>query len=256
MKFKPIAAIVAAAGLSLVTALSLTTAGSAAAAPLAQPKQHKPAPPPQVTGNRLQSALLPGSAFGDGFTASDLHSTGRRLLSTRAFLNVPRMSCSNFEAFFYYAGFGNTAGTIGFETNPNPFPAYPNTVLYGAQNVLQFASTKTATSFFGQERAKYSACQSFSEPNPGDTNPGGGRLEVTTMSVAKTTISRDQAFVVTQLVDLSEIPGLTFYNNTLVVLAGTNVYEFWNLSGTNDEPSPALMAKLISRTQALYLHHR
>ena len=41
----------------------------------------------------------------------------------------------------------------------------------------------------------------------------------------------------------------------LVVVSGTNVYQFWNLSGTNDEPSPALMAQLIKQTQKLYPRH-
>ncbi|MBV9451512.1 MAG: hypothetical protein JO345_37060, partial [Streptosporangiaceae bacterium] len=54
---------------AIATALSIGMAGAAVASPLGQlghkPKP-KPKPAPQVTGVRLQSALLPASAFGDG----------------------------------------------------------------------------------------------------------------------------------------------------------------------------------------------
>jgi hypothetical protein len=60
MKLKAIAVTAAAA------ALSLGMAGSALASPLST----KSKPAPQVTGTRLQSALLPASAFGDGFTVT------------------------------------------------------------------------------------------------------------------------------------------------------------------------------------------
>jgi hypothetical protein len=257
MKFRTIAVLVTAAGLSLGAAgLSLAGAGSAVAQPLGHPKKHKPVPPPQVVGSRLQTALLPGSAFGDGFTASDALNTGRRLWSTRASLHVPNMSCGAFEDYTYVGGFGNTAGATDFFTNPNPWPNLPNAVLYGIQNATQFASTQAAAMFFSQAYAKYLACNDFTEPNPGDTNPGGGTLEVTNMSVSKTTIGGNHAFAVTQASALSEAPGFSLYDNLLVVVSGTNVYQSWDLSGTNDQPSDTLMIKLIKQVQALYPHHK
>ena len=90
MKFRAIAVIAI-----TTTALSLGAAGSAAASPLS----HNPKPAPQVTGARLQSALLPTSAFGDGFTVTDRLSTGKKLWSTRARFKPSNLSCVNFETY-------------------------------------------------------------------------------------------------------------------------------------------------------------
>lgn len=229
--------------------------GSATAQPLGHPKKHKPKPPPQVTGVRLKTALLPASAFGDGFTGADTVSTGSRLLSSKAWYHIQSMSCANFEDFALLGGFGDTAGAAADAFNSSPLGSYPNTVLYGIQWVNQFPSAQAATTFFNQAFAKYGACSSFTEPNPGDTSPGGGTLQVTNMSVAKTAVSGNHAFTVTQQSALSEAPGFVFYTNVLVVVSGTNVYQFWNLSGTNDEPSPTLMAQFIKQTQKLYPRH-
>lgn len=253
-KLRSIAAAAAVAALSL-GGLSVAVAGSATAQPLGHPKKHKPKPPPQVTGSRLRTALLPAAAFGDGFTGGDIVSTGGRLLPTRARYHVPSMSCSDFEDFAILGGFGDTAGALADDFNASPFGSYPNTVLYGIQWVNQFASPQAATTFFNQAAAKYGSCSSFTEPNPGDTSPGGGTLQVTNMSVSKTAVSGNHAFTVTQQSALSEAPGFSFYNNVLVVVSGTNVYQFWNLSGTNDEPSPTLMAQFIRQTQKLYPRH-
>lgn len=247
------AAVAVVAALSL-GGLSVALSGSAGAQPLGHPKKHKPKPP-QVTGSRLRTALLPGSAFGDGFTGSDAISTGGRLLPATARYHVPSMSCSDFEDFTILGGFGDTAAALGDDFNSNPLGSFPNTVLYGFQWVNQFASTQAATTFFNQSFAKYSACSSFTEPNPGDTSPGGGTLQVTNMSMSKTAVSGNHAFAVTQQSALSEAPGFAFYNNVLVVVSGTNVYQFWDLSGTNDEPSPALMAQFIKQVQNLYPRH-
>jgi hypothetical protein len=248
------AAVAAVAALSL-GGLSVATAGLAAAQPLGHPKKHKPKPPPQIAGSRLKSALLPASAFGDGFTGASAVNTGGRLLSSHARHHIPSMSCSDFEDFGYLGGFGDTAGALADDYNASPWGSYPNTVLYGIQWVNQFATPQAAATFFNQAIAKYRACSSFTEPNPGDTSPGGGTLQVTNMSMSKTTVSGNHGFTLTQQSALSEAPGFSFYDNLLVVVSGTNVYQFWDLSGTNDEPSPALMAKFIKQAQRLYPRH-
>ena len=107
MRFKT-AAIVAAAAV----ALSFAAAGSAGAQSLAPLAKHTSAPP-QVSGSRLQKGLLPGSAFGSGFTISGRLSTGSKLRSTHAVLHVSSLKCSTFEGFDYVSGFGNTAGALG-----------------------------------------------------------------------------------------------------------------------------------------------
>jgi hypothetical protein len=245
------------AAIAIAACLSLAAAGTASAA-AGHPDKHKPKPKPkpaaaaQVSGTRLQTALLPDSAFGDGFTSAIKLNTGGSLLPPGGRLHVPTMDCSSFEDYIYIGGFGDTAGALDSMVNPNPFPDYPNTVVYGIQSVNQFASTQAAATYYSQAFAKYGACQSFTEPNPGDTSPGGGSLDVSTMSVSQTSVGSYHAFQVVELVGFSEAPGVTFYNNVLVVAAGTNIYQFWDMSGTNDEPSPTLMTQLIQRTQKLY----
>ena len=39
--------------------------------------------------------------------------------------------------------------------------------------------------------------------------------------------------------------------NELYVVSGNDVYHFWDLSATNDEPWPSLMAELIRNVQRL-----
>jgi hypothetical protein len=43
----------------------------------------------------------------------------------------------------------------------------------------------------------------------------------------------------------------TFFRNTLTVMAGPDVYQMFDYSGTDDEPSPALMSQLIRQVQQL-----
>lgn len=245
MRFKTAAAVVAA------VALSYAVAGPATAQSLAPLAKHSSAPA-QVSGSRLQRGLLPGSAFGSGFTISGRLNTGSKLLGTRAILHVPSMKCSVFEGYDYVSGFGNTAGALDQYNNPSPFATYPNTVLYGYQDVVQFASTSAATNFFNSGHSKFSACRTFSEPNPGDKSPGGGTYQVSTLSLSKLTVGGDHAFEATQTLAESEAPGITLYINVLFVVAGTNVYNLWDVSGTNDQPAP--MGKLIHQIQALYPH--
>ena len=126
------------------------------------------------------------------------------------------------------------------------------TIFLGYQYVLQFPSTKAATTFYGEALAKYKGCQNFTESDPGDTTPGGGSIDVSASTLTKTIVGKYQAFQVTQLSAGSESTGFTTYNDILIVIAGTNVYQFWNSSGTNDEPSPTLMSQLISQVQKLY----
>jgi hypothetical protein len=245
MKFKAGAVIAVGAALSL----SLGMAG-AAAAPLGH--KPKPKPAPQVTGVRLQSALLPASAFGDGFARVDGLNTGKKLWSSQVRVKPSSMSCLDFETFFIIAGFGNSAGATDTVINPDPvFADYPSIVLSADQTVLQFKTTQAAASFYSQAFAKYKQCSAFTESDPTDPS---NQIELTTQSLSKTTINKNQAFQLIQLVDLSALPAASFYQNTAVVLAGTNVYTIDNLNGTNDPISASLLGNFVKRVQALYKH--
>ncbi|HEY6297680.1 MAG TPA: hypothetical protein VIX15_18640 [Streptosporangiaceae bacterium] len=239
MKFKAIAVMVTGA------ALSLGLAGSALAAPLGMAK-----PAPQVTGSRLQSALLPASAFGDGLTVDGHLNTGNTLGSTHAFYRPSGLKCSTFQTYTFVGVFGDTAGATDGINNPNPaFGDYPNLLLAGDQAVLQFQTTQAAASFYNQAYARYRQCSAFTEsPGTGDT------LELTTQSLYSTTIDNNKAFQLIQYVDISSLASVNFYQNTAVALSGTNVYTIDILDGTNDPISASLMTNLIHRVQALYRH--
>jgi hypothetical protein len=252
VKFKIVAAT-AALGLAAAGAGAVAAAGSA----VAQPSGHGPAvssKPPQLSGSRLQTGLLPASAFGTGFTLGTTLNTGSGLLTTPVTLNAATTSCSTFEGKIYVSGFGNSAGALDEYVNPNAAMQRPEAIIQGFQDVIQFATASAATTFFTAARTKYTACQSFSEPNPTDTNPGGGTFQISTLAVSKTTVSGDAAFSATQQIALSEHPGTTQFIDVLYAVAGQDVYSMWQQSGTNDEPSVTVMGSLIKKVQGLYPH--
>ena len=238
MKFKVIAVV------STAAALSLGMAGSAAASSLST----KPAP--QVTGARLRTALLPASAFGDGFTVTQRLNSGSKLASTQVRIKPSSLTCVAFETFIFVRGFGNTAGATNSVNNPNPdFSSYPSIVLGGDQTVLQFKTSGAATSFYNQAYARYKQCTAYTD------SVDNLQIELTNQSLSKTTIGKNKAFQLIQYVDISALPALSFYQNTAVVLAGTNVYTIDDVNGTNDPISASLLGNLINRVQALYKHH-
>ena len=243
VKFKAIAVI------ATTTALSLGMAVSAAASPLSHTSKHAP----QVTGVRLQSALLPVSAFGDGFTVVNRLNTGNKLWPTHVHIRPSNLSCADFENYVVVGGYGNTAGAADSVFSRNPaFADYPSVILGYDQTVLQFGSAQAAASFYNQAYTRYKQCSHFTESDPADHSI---KFELNTQSLSKTTIAKNKAFQVIQLVDLSSLPVLSFYASTAVVLVGTNVYTIDNIDGTNDPISTPLLAKLINRVQALYQHH-
>jgi hypothetical protein len=236
MKFKAIAVIATAA------ALGAGMAGSAAASP------HRAAP--QVTGVRLQTALLPPSAFGDGFKVLDRVNTGKKLWPTRVHIKPSTLSCAKFETYVFAGGFGNTAGAVNVMYNSDPaFADYPSLVLESAQSVMQFKTAQAAASYYNQAYARYRQCSYFTDPDP-----VFGTFELSTRSVSKTTVSKHNAIQVNQLVDVTQVPALSFYSNTAIVLAGTNVYTVEEVNGTNDPVPASLLSKFIGRVQGLYKH--
>jgi hypothetical protein len=236
VKYRLIAAIAIAIGMSVATAVP---AGAAATRGT-----------PQVNGDLLLYAMPATSAFGSSYTSSDSNSTGRKLAATRARYHVPSMSCLNFESYARIGVYGDTAGAWDAFYNPDWRPQWP-TVIRAVQAVNQFASNNAAMAFYRQALAKYQACQDFTEPNPGDHTPGGGTVAVSATSVTKTLIGRNLAFQVVQDAAFSELSGEQIHMNELYVVSGNDVYHFWDLSATNDEPWPSLMAELISNVQRL-----
>jgi hypothetical protein len=240
MKSKMLAVVAIAAG------LSVAAAGTASAAPL----KHKPAA--QVTGARLETAMLPPSAFGTDMHSVYLAGTGKKLWSSYSVKKVASTECGLFETYNFSPAFGKTAQAQAGADDPDSRPYYPFATIVGFQYVSQFASAKAAVTFYNQERAKFKSCVSFTWPNPVNTIPGSGKINVSTMSVSNAVVGRYPAFWSSQLAAYSELPGFYFNINTLVAVAGKDVYLIYEISGNNDEPSPALMSRLISRVQKLY----
>ena len=239
MKFKAIAVMAA------TTALSLGMAGSALASPLSA----KAKPAPQVTGTRLASALLPASAFGDGFTVADHLNTGNKLWSAKARIKPSSLSCRTFEMFIFIGGFGDTAGAVDGVQNPNPALEDPSVVLSDDQAVLQFKTTQAAASFYSQAYARFKQCNAFTETSD------SLQIELITQSLSSTTINKDKAFQLIQHADIASEPAISFYQSTAFVLSGTNVYTIDDLGETNDPIPASLLGRFINRVQALYKHH-
>src|SRR5262249_38732192 len=144
--------------MAAATVLSLGVASSAAAQSLGAASGAKPAPPPQVTGSQLQAVLLPPPPLGAGFTFVSSLDTGHKLATTHAKYHVSGLSCVAWETKVYSGFLGDTAGADTEFSNPNPRPSYPETLIGGYEDVLQFATTASATSMYNQARAKYAAC--------------------------------------------------------------------------------------------------
>jgi hypothetical protein len=236
---------------AIVAVMSIAAGLSAASAGQAVARTYQPAKaPPQVSGAKLLVALLPASEFGNTFFIKGWRYTARMLPPNRHPVSVKRLSCTSFENSAIISGFGNTAGATDEFANTNPWSAYPETNFYGYQTVLQFASDRAAASFYAQARAKYAACRSYTVPNPGDGVPGGGSYLANLLSVISARVGHDRGFAAVETIALSERPGVTLFLDVTYATAGTNVYEMWQISGTNDQTT--LMTGLISRVQRLY----
>jgi hypothetical protein len=194
--------------------------------------------------------MLPPSAIDGGLAVLSSLNSGGKLRSTRAKDYPPSMNCNDFEGKVNISVFGDTAGAIERYRNPNPRSLYLGTIYGGDEYVLQFAAAAAATTFYDQAWAKYRACLSFTE------SLMVGEATVDTLSVTKTTVSGDQAFLVTQAVTTAGHSNhrRALYLLSLYVVAGTNVYSLADISETNAEPSVTLMGELIHRVQALYPH--
>jgi hypothetical protein len=249
MKFRTVMLTVTAAA---AAAVSFAGAGSASAQTLGHSVQRMPASVTQVSGSRLAQGLLPGSAFDSGLTNSGSANTGGRLLSTRIRQTPGSLSCGTFANINYDSGWGNTAGTFVSYQNPNWEGEWPFTQYSLGEVVVQFASDHAASTFYSEAYSKFTGCKSFPVPNPSDATPGGGSYDVSDTSTWKTSVSGHQAFVNTELWAPNNAGGDTDYVDNLYAVSGTDVYYLWEVSGTNDEPSPKLMTDLIHRVQGLY----
>jgi hypothetical protein len=241
MRPRPAITVVATLSLCAAGALALFGAGPVSAlTPRAA----------QVSGTVLANALLPASDFGSGFlpVTTGAPSSGGRVLPPGPGVNPAVLDCGDFESVVYLEAFGQTAGALASFTNPSWQIDNPD-IWDGQEVVYQFATAQAAGRFYQRAYAKYEACQPLTVPQPSDTSLGGGELDLSTMSIAPTTVNGYAAFQQVQTAARSESTGRTFFRNTLTVVAGTDVYQFLDYSGTDDEPSTTLMTQLIEQVQ-------
>jgi hypothetical protein len=116
------------------------------------------------------------------------------------------------------------------------------------QTVYQFPSAKAAAAFYNQAHGKFAACKSFSETVSGGP---GGKLTFTLKSIAKTKVGTHQAFKIAQGVGGAGITGVSLNFETLVTVAGADVFIVVDFT-TASQPVPAkTMLKLVDRVKAL-----
>jgi hypothetical protein len=233
--------------MSLRTKIIASIAFAASAFLLAPAAQA--ASPVQVNGAKLKSALLPASAFGSGFKVLGASSSGKSLWHQTPAKHVATMSCANFEnqGLTRY-GESAVATSAILNKNSTNITSLSNLNLLYDQTVYQFPSAKAAAAFYNQAHGKFAACKSFSEAVPG--NPGG-KLTFTLKSIAKTKVGTHQAFKIAQGVGGAGLTGVSLNFETLVTVAGADVFVVVDFTTAN-QPVPAkTMLKLVDRVKAL-----
>ena len=199
--------------------------------------------PPQVTGVKLASALLPATAFPSGFTVTAHSDSGRHLETAPARYHLGVMTCVRFATSSGQSGFGETAtasdvrGRLfgGFSTGSSES---------FRQMVYQFASARAARSYFQGLQTIAGKCGAWRLQGPGGSSPSAGAASA----------SADGASLQVSA-SLSTQAG-TAQLQALVVLNGADVFEVDAAALNRDVPAtPALDSlahQLITRVHAAH----
>jgi PknH-like extracellular domain len=235
--------------MSLRTKIVASIAVAASAFLIAPAAAQAATHPVQVSGAKLKSALLPASTFGSGFKFLGATSSGKSLWSPKATKHVPTMSCANFEnQGLNRYGESAVANSVILNNGSTNITSLSNLNLLYEQTVYQFPSAKAAAAFYNQAHAKYAACKSFSETASGGPD---GKLTVTLKSIARTKVGTHQAFKIAQGIGDSGLTGVSLNFETLVTVAGADVFVVVDFTTAN-QPVPAkTMLKLVNRVKAL-----
>jgi hypothetical protein len=197
---------------SKACAIAVTAAACVLLAPTAMASSH----PVQVTGTKLKSGLLPASGFQPGYVTIFAGNSGGRLehgVSRR----IPPMRCFIFWASIGVdKGYGETA--FATEMAASKTGADPVEEIF-QQSVYQFASSRSAASFYGQVSAKYKSCRSVSEP---DVN--GGTLRETVHARSAPRVGGHKSLLLIQYLTDSKIGGPPLVTYELWTPVGTDVY--------------------------------
>jgi hypothetical protein len=196
------------------------------------------APAVQLTGTQLASALLPASYFPAGYKVvkSTVYNSGPGLEHGPAKYHLATFSCRNYLV--------NGLPDTGFGESSSAGDAVNKGSQAYQQGVWQFASASQAASFYRQFYAFTWRCRSIT------ATVGQDKATLTTQSLMKTQVGRHAAFRAVQTATLTGLPATM--NNTIVTLAGTDVYAIDAL-GSKSPATPAVPAallRLIARVQA------
>jgi hypothetical protein len=142
---------VIAAAVTTAAAMTMAMCGTAVAA-----TSRAARPAVQLTGVQLLAALLPQSDFPGGYKLGepDVNDSGRYLENSPAKYHLSTMRCGSFARTYGNPGFGETATALDNFEKDNFTSEY-------FQQVYQFKTPSTATSFFEGVFAVAHRCPSF-----------------------------------------------------------------------------------------------
>lgn len=205
--------------------------------------------PVQVTGTRLESALLPATDFGQYALAGKMVSSGSRLTDRPAVDRIATMSCQDLLASSASEpAFGQTAyarDTVAVISGPAGEATY-------AQDVLQFARPSAATAYYTQLAAGYARCVSVTVRSTVQHTS----VSATVHSVSNVLAGGHQAVaIITSLTAYNPLGmhgSVTNTSDLIVAADGVDVLSVasGHLGSLRLAPT-ALIVKLIARVQAL-----
>jgi hypothetical protein len=222
------------AGLAAVVAAMLVAGCGGGSAPT----------PPQLSGARLKTALLPGSAFPAGYAiySKNSYESGDRIKPFTRY-SPATISCGTFAIQLGAPGFGETAMATNEFISSNRDLAY-------VQLIYQFADPNTASTFFSGLRAATLRCRSFTATEYGYAS------RITQHVSATTSVSGHQAMQINQVERAALGSGAASQVDYLFVLGGADVYGTIRVGSTSAPPAnpsaPAVIARLITRVAALH----
>jgi hypothetical protein len=225
------------AAVVLVACATVATAGWAIAVPSSRSSAAV-----QLTGRQLAAALVPASALPGGYQLmrNSRQASGSRLETAAARYDLATMSCAAISDDNGRAGFGESA--FAEDAHFLNASGLPSTGLL--QQVYQFRAGQAAASFWRGLRATFIRCPGLGAA----TAPDQGKI---TQRVFAVRYGRGQAFEAD--VTVTGLPGGTVNTDTLVVVAGDDVFTVESLGYSRpvpaDPPARTLMNELIARVQ-------
>jgi hypothetical protein len=203
-----------------------TAAGTAATATPAASLTPLAAAAGQLTGDQLESVLLPQSDFPAGFAtpSTGLVSSGGTLTSGPATYNLATISCATFVQHFGTTGFGESAMVSGSAADVGQ--AYD-------ELIYQFATASQATAFASGVRSLAARCGSFTAAANGESGKFSLRATAGTPVGGHPTV---------ELLQTGTLGGSKLVVDTLLCASGVDVFGASGV-GVGGDAAPAQLTK-------------